>query len=330
MKEKKFFLYGDWNSNAGPMNVNRSLVENADKCMVFVRTHNKYLRRLEKIWQCILRHTIVVSGGYFRPLELFVANFLHKRIVYIMHGCAEYEKVINKLNTPQKYLEQERKMHKSAAVIVAVSENYARWVKHRYPQYANKVKFVNNGLEIFSNFYEHTIHKNGVYSIAVSGGNRPIKCNLEVCKAVEKLVVEGMNIELKVFGRIHENGEPILRYPFVKRMGQLDRDEYYEELRRTDLYVIASDTEPFGLVVGDGVNCGCAMLMSKNVGAISIFNKLTSDDLLDDNHDTDEMALKIKHLLEHSNAKRLFGCVDTEKCSGKQAYLNLKKICLNE
>ena len=318
MKEKKFFLYGDWNSNAGPMNVNRSLVENADKCMVFVRTHNRYLRRLEKFWQCILRHTIVVSGGYFRPLELFVANFLHKRIVYIMHGCAEYEKVINKLNTPQKYLEQERKMHKSAAVIVAVSENYARWVKHRYPQYAYKVKFVNNGLEIFSNFYEHTIHKNGVYSIAVSGGNRPIKCNLEVCKAVEKLVVEGMNIELKVFGRIHENGEPILRYPFVKRMGQLDR------------YVIASDTEPFGLVVGDGVNCGCAMLMSKNVGAISIFNKLTSDDLLDDNHDTDEMALKIKHLLEHSNAKRLFGCVDTEKCSGKQAYLNLKKICLNE
>ena len=329
MMKKKFFLYGDPFPNAGPMNVNRSLVENADECMVSVKAHNKYLRRLEKIWQCVVNHTIVVSGG-IGAFDLIVAKLLRKRIVYMMHGCGEYENEINKLNTPQKYLKQESDVREAASIIVAVSENYAEWVRRRFPQYADKVTFVNNGLEISKDFCEHQTHKDGTYSIAVSGGNRPIKCNIEVCKAVEKLVAGGMNIELKAFGRIHENGEPILRYPFVKRMGQMSRDKYYAELRKTDLYVIASDTEPFGLVVGDGINCGCAMLMSKNVGAISIFDKLTSDDLLNDNHDTDEIALKIKLLLLHSNAKRLFEAVDAEKCSGKQAYLNLKRICLDE
>lgn len=327
--KKKFFLYGDLFPNAGPMNVNRSLVENADKSMVCAKAHNKYLRRLEKVWQCMVNHTIVVSGG-ISHIDLIIAKLLRKRIVYMMHGCGEYEKEINNLNRPLKYLKRESDVRKAASIIVAVSENYAEWVRRRFPQYADKVTFVNNGLEISKNFCEHFPHKEGNYSIAVSGGNRPIKCNIEVCKAVEKLVAEGMNIELKAFGRIHENGEPILQYPFVKRMGQMNKDEYYAELRKTDLYVIASDTEPFGLVVGDGVNCGCAMLMSKNVGAICIFNNLTSEDLLDDNHDTVEMALKIKHLLLHSNAKRLFEAVDADKCSGKQAYLNLKHICLHE
>ena len=323
---KKFFLYGDWHSNVGPMNVNRCLVENSDGSMIYVRAKNKYLRRLEKIWYCLVCDVVVVSGG-FRAFELFFSKLLHKRLVYLMHGCAEYENVVNKLNVPQKDLDLECEILESASVIVAVSENYAQWVKRRYPQYAGKVKFVNNGLDIGS-YYRHEYHDDGHFSIAVSGGNRQIKCNLEVCRAVEKLVKEGLNIEVKSFGHFYDTGESFLHYPFVKRMNQMNKDEYYAELRKTDLYVVASDLESFGLVVGDGLACGCAMLMSKNVGAISIFNKLTSEDLLDDNHDTDEIASKIKRLLAHSNAKRLFDAVDAEKCTGKQTYLKLKQICL--
>lgn len=330
MVNKKFFLYGDIYPNVGPMNVNRSLVENADECMIFVKAQNKYLRRLLKIWHCVFHHTIVVSGGYFKPFELFLSKLLRKHIVYVMHGCGEYENIINKLNTPKSYLIQEQNILKAASVIVAVSKNYAQWVRRRYPQYANKIKYVNNGLEISKSFFEHEPHEDGIYTIAVSGGNRQIKCNLEVCKAVEKLVGEGMNIQVKAFGHFYDNGEPILQYPFVCQMNQMNKDEYYLELKKIDLYVVASDTETFGLVVGDGIDCGCSMLMSKNVGATCIFDKLSSVDLLDNNHDTDEIASKIKYLLLHSNARRLYDAVDTVKCSGKQAYLNLKQICLDE
>lgn len=324
---KKFFLFGDSQVNVGPCNVNRSLVENSDGSMAYAKSTSRVPRRIEKLLGCITHQAVVFSGGT-RKLELHLSKLLGKRIVYIMHGCARYEKVVNRIDFSDKELKLEYEALSLADTIVAVSERYAEWVRHEFPEFAHKVTFVNNGLEITRAFCQHTPHSDGKYTIAVSGGNRPIKCNLEVCKAVEKLTAEGMNIEVKAFGEIYDNGEPILKYPFVKRMGQMNKDAYYTTLQDVDLYVVASETEPFGLVVGDAVNCGCSLLMSKHVGAISIFSELTSEDVINDNHDTSEIASKIKNLLLHSNAKRLFDAIDTEKCSGKQAFLNLKHICL--
>ncbi len=326
---KHFFLYGDTCMNAGPQNVNRSLVENSDKCMLYVRSNNKYVRRLEKIIKGLYCSTVVLSADY-KSFDIKLFKLFGRRLVYIMHGCEQYENVINKLGLSEKRLSNEKKVLDEVDVIVAVSEIYSKWVKQKFPQYAGKVTYVNNGLEIVSDFCFHNTDKCGIFSIAVSGGNRPIKCNIEVCRAVEQLIKEGMNIEIKAFGRFHDNGEPIMEFPFVRRMGHLNKDSYYTELKKTDLYVVASDTEPFGLVVGDAINCGCSLLMSKNVGAMSIFEKVNPEDVLHDNHDIKEMANKIKYLLLHSNAKRLFEAVDTRKCSGKKSYLNLKRICFNE
>lgn len=327
---KHFFLYGDTCINAGPQNVNRSLVENSDKSMMYVRSHNRYIRRIEKIIKGLCCTTVVFSADY-KSFDIWLFKLFGKRLVYIMHGCEQYENVINKLGLSKQRLLIEKKVLNESNIIVAVSENYSKWIRREFPQYADKVKYVNNGLEISRGFIMHDTSVNrGRYSIAVSGGNRPIKCNIEVCRAVEFLVNTGMDIQVKAFGRFHENGEPILNYSFVKQMGHLDKDAYYAELKKTDLYVVASDTEPFGLVVGDAINCGCSLLMSKNVGAMSIFESVMSEDVLEDNHDVDEIARKIKHLLLHSNAKRLFDAVDKQKCSAKQSYVDLKKICLDD
>lgn len=325
---KRFYLYGDTKENVGPCNVNRSWVENSDGSMDYARNTGRVMRRLEKIWGCITHRVVLFSGGSRRP-ELYLCKLLGKRIIYVMHGCARYENVVNKLGMSGKELQLEYDTLTLADKIVAVSERYAAWVRKEYPEFAHKVTFVNNGLEISHTFYPHQLHDGGKYTIAVSGGNLPIKNNLKVCEAVKKLVNEGMNIEVKVFGLCRDNGEPIFDYPFAKRMGQMGKDSYYEELKNTDLYIISSNTESFGLVVGDAVNCGCSLLLSKYVGAASIFNQLLDEDVLEDNQDTEEMAAKIKHLLLHGNAKRMFEAVDSEKCSGKQAYLKLKQICLD-
>lgn len=326
---KKFYLYGDTKDNAGPCNVNRSWVENSDGSMDYAKNTGRVKRRLEKIWGCVTHSVVVFSGGSRRP-ELHLCRMLGKRIVYIMHGCARYENEINRLGLSERDLQLEYETLKMADTIVAVSERYAEWVRREFPEFAGKVAFVNNGLEIAGTFCEHVPHDDGKYCIAVSGGNRPIKCNLEVCKAVQKLRNDGMDIEVKAFGLFYDNGEPILDYSFVKKMGQMDKDAYYAELMKTDLYVIASSTEPFGLVVGDALNCGCSLLLSKYVGAISIFSETMPEDVLENNHDTVEITEKIKHLLFQGNARRLFDAVDREKCSGRQAFLNLKHICLDE
>ena len=327
---KHFFLYGDACINAGPQNVNRSLVENSDECMLYVESHNKYIRRIEKLLKGLYCSTVVLSADY-KLFDIKLFRLFGKRLVYIMHGCVQYENVINNLGLSKQRLLNEKKVLDESDIIVAVSENYSKWVKYKYPQYADKLTFVNNGLEIYNVFYSHEVvaYKNK-FSIAVSGGNRPIKCNLEVCRAVDILIKEGMEIQIKAFGRFHDNGEQILNYHFVTQMGHMDKETYYSELRKTDLYVVASDTEPFGLVVGYAINCGCSLLMSKNVGAMSIFDNVLPEDVLYDNHDITEMASKIQHLLLHSNSKRLFDAVDKQKCSARQSYLDLKKICLDE
>lgn len=326
---KHFFLYGDIYTNAGPQNVNRSLAENADDSMLYVKSKMRFIRRLEKLYKGLYCSTIVLSAS-FNNFDVKIFKFLGKRLVYIMHGCMQYENVVNKLGLSLKRLNNEKQALDESDIIVAVSENYSKWVKHKFPQYADKITFVNNGLEINNVFYSHEVINNNKFSIAVSGGNRPIKCNLEVCRAVDILIKEGMEIQIKAFGRFHDNGEQFLNYPFVTQMGHMDKETYYSELRKTDLYVVASDTEPFGLVVGDAINCGCSLLMSKNVGAMSIFDNVQPEDVLYDNHDITEMASKIQHLLLHSNSKRLFDAVDKQKCSARQSYLDLKKICLDE
>lgn len=327
--KKKFFLYGDWQSNAGPMNVNRSWIENSDGSMDYTKARNKYARKLEKRWKCLKYNTIVFSAGASIP-EMRMAKFLGKRVVYIMHGCAQYENVINKLGLTDEQLSREKQALDISDLIVAVSERYAEWANAHFPQYANKIQFVNNGLDISPSFTSHPKNNTGKYSVAVSGGNRPIKCNVEVCKAVEKLNSRGMDIDVYAFGLYHDNGEKIYDYPFVSRMGQMNKETYYKKLKTIDLMVVNSEIEPFGLVVGDAINCGTSLLMSQHVGAMGIFRNLQDTDVIADNHNVEEIATKIETLLKSGNAERLYKSIDRERCSSRQAFFNLKKICINE
>lgn len=326
---KHFLLVGNYSRNAGPANVNRSLIESADKSMIYIRFNSRYLRRLEQLLKCVCYHTIVFSGGV-PSLEFSIGRLLRKRIVYIMHGCSKYENVINRLELSEKKLMKEQMILKYVTKIVAVSTKYAEWVKREFPEYAHKVTYVNNSLEISECFFSHLAHTDTKRIVALTGGNRPQKRNYIVCQAIEKLNAEGWNISVYVFGRLYKNGESIFNFSFVERMGHMDKTMYYEELKRADLVCINSELESFGLVVGDALNCGCGLLMSENVGATSIFDSLKDEDIIYDSHNVDEICSKIEYLLNKSNAYRLFCSVDKEKCSNRYAYLRLKEICVNE
>ena len=148
---KHFFLYGDTCINAGPQNVNRSLVENSDECMLYVESHNKYIRRIEKLLKGLYCSTVVLSADY-KLFDIKLFRLFGKRLVYIMHGCVQYENVINNLGLAKQRLLNEKTVLDESDIIVAVSENYSKWVKYKYPQYADKLTFVNNGLEIYNVF----------------------------------------------------------------------------------------------------------------------------------------------------------------------------------
>ena len=134
----------------------------------------------------------------------------------------------------------------------------------------------------------------------------------------------GYDCKMYVFGRMYENNDN-LSYPFVRYMGHLNKEEYYNALDKISLFVLNSVLESFGLVVADALNCNCSLLMSKGVGALSIMST-TDNDVINDCCNVDEIASKMLYLFQNPNSTALYNSINREDASEKSSYLKLKHI----
>lgn len=316
----KFFLMGGHDINAGPSNVNKSLIANSDGDMLFTHSNNKAIRKLETIVDTIKSDRILISGAASSK-NVQLIRILHKRFYYLMHGCSRYENEINHLNISEDNLEAEDFVLTNADKIICVSEGYAKWVKNRYPQYADRITFVNNGITLQPRSKVDKIP----LSIAVGGGNRYIKNNGEVYKAVKALNAEGYACKLYVFGRKYPDNDPFINADDIVYCGHLNKQQYYDQLDRIALFIIDSEVEPFGLGIADALNCNCSLLLSKNVGSRYVMTTEESD-IIQDPHNTEEIVQKIKNVLRTPNADRLYASIDREDCSEKSAYRKIKQL----
>jgi hypothetical protein len=57
--------------------------------------------------------------------------------------------------------------------------------------------------------------------------------------------------------------------------------------------------------------------------------KTCKEDFVNNPHDVDELALRIKYLLDHPNADRLLESVDVQACSEQEAWNRIKALCEN-
>lgn len=314
------FLLGGHISNGGPDNVNRSLIESSNGEFLCIKCTNKFLRVLESFWKIFVSEQVLVSG-VCAPRYYDFLKLLHKKYSYLMHGCIEFENELNKLHLSEKTIESERKVLEGAEHIICVSEGYAEWVRQHYPEYVNKITYVNNGIELEQ---RRKIEKEP-FSVAVSGGNRCIKNNLEVSRTVRKLNEAGTPCKLYIFGRKYPDNEEIEETDYITYCGHLDKKPYYDKLDAISCYVLNSEVEPFGLVAADALNCNCSLLMSKNVGAKSIMRTEDTDIILNP-HNVDEIIEKLQYLFEHPNSDRLYRSIDRQDCSEETAFQKIKAI----
>lgn len=315
-----WFLLGGHFSNGGPDNVNQSLIKFADRKILYIKSNNKLVRVLEIFWKILISEGIVVSGVCAKRYYDFMKVF-HKKFVYLMHGCMDFENEINRLHLTSDVIENEKNLLNDAKRIVCVSEAYSEWVKKRYPEYAEKITFVNNGVEL----EQREKKEKEPFSIAVGGGNRCIKNNYAVSMAVKKLNSEGIPCKLYIFGRKYPGNEEIEETDNIKYCGHLDKSLYYEKLDYISCFVMNSEVESFGLVAADALNCNCSLLMSQNVGAKSIM-KTEECDIIQQPHDVDELVEKLKYVFGHPNSDRLYENIDVQACSGKRSFQKLNTI----
>ena len=315
-----WFLLGGHFSNGGPDNVNRALIKSADRKILYIKSNNKPVRVLETFWKILISEGVVVSGVCAKRYYDFMKVF-HKKFVYLMHGCMDFENEINRLRLTSDLIENEKNLLNDAKQIVCVSEVYSEWVKKRYPEYAKKTTFVNNGVEL----EQREKKEKEPFSIAVGGGNRCIKNNYAVSMAVKKLNSEGIPCKLYIFGRKYPGNEEIEETDNIRYCGHLDQSPYYEKLDHISCFVMNSEVEPFGLVAADALNCNCSLLMSQNIGAKSIM-KTEECDIIQQPHDVDELVEKLKYVFRHPNSDRLYENIDVQACSGKSSFQKLNTI----
>lgn len=317
----KILLFGDWRENAGPANVNKSLIKHSDKDLLYIKSQSKILRFFETFYK-LFRSDVVVFSAYGGMRMFKWSKKLGKKIAILKHGDLKFEGEANHIIVPQGQIDADFERQDIADAIICVSERYAGWIEHHYPQYKGKITWINNGVDIVP----RPKVKKDPNVIAVGGGNRYVKNNINVCRAVEKLNKEGYNLKLKSFGFVYDGIPSLSSFPFVEVMGQMDKDAYYAELDKVNLYIDAAYYEPFGLAMADALICNCSLLVSENVGFLSIV-KSEETDVVHNCEDVDEIAEKIKYLLNHSNADRLVKSINPETSSEAYAYKRLKWIC---
>ena len=181
----RVLFVGNYRGNSGPNNVNKSMIESCEGRFNYIKSQNKYLQYIEVLLKILFCKVVVISGisgiGLF---SIKLSKKFNKKSVYIIHGCVAYEAKINELKNMDSAIQAEEKLLKFADLVLPVSKKFSEWMKVRYPQYAHKIKYLFNGVN--KQVYENNCDKKHGYIVAV-GGDRQIKNNLTLSKAVSRL-----------------------------------------------------------------------------------------------------------------------------------------------
>ena len=95
---------------------------------------------------------------------------------------------------------------------------------------------------------------------------------------------------------------------------------------KSELFVLNSICESFGLSVFDALFCGCSVLVSNVAGSLDLLDA-TEHDIIYDPMNEDEITEKIDYLLKYPNNNRLLSSLDFDKISYKAEVRRLQQFC---
>lgn len=322
----RIFLVGDYTSGTGPANVTQCLLAALPKDTLYLKTWNKIARTFEILWKTA-KADVCLFSGYSRQniLGLKWAGLWHKPTCYLMHGCVEHENEIN--GVPDDEMSRvERETLRLSDKILAVSAQFEEWLKHTYPAYADKTGHLTNGID-WQRMQERpaSIFRDRKQILSVGGG-MPRKRIVKICEAVCMLNEKGYDLTLAVAGDTGPDTEKIRSYSFVKDYGLLGKKEMEQLYCSSGIFVQNSCFETFGLAPLEALLCGCDVLLSKNVGALSVLSGTEPDDIIEDCEDAGEIAEKTERLLKKENHTRLLVELDKESTSWEARALELQDI----
>jgi len=308
----KVFFVGDFFSNTGPAIANKALLKGLKyENIIFSKAKNKLTRVLELLYKTLFSDCICFcSYSKLNFLGLKIARIFNKKTFYIMHGYKTYEYKINKNFISAEEIKrinyEEKKLIKSVDKVFCVSKRFMEFMKKAEPDCKNKFDYNFNPVELekIKNIINNKSKKNN--QIVSIGGGMKQKNNLNVCKAIDKLNKEKkLDLKYVVIGLPYTDKNKILSYDFVTYYDTVSHEKVLEILSESYLYIQNSIFETFGLSVIEALACNCNLLISDKVGALDIFETITSEDIIYDANNIDEISKKIEKILLKGNFYRL-------------------------
>lgn len=320
----RFFFSSTYFGESGPNEVNRNLVENFPQGSVsYLHCKNRYLIRLETLLKILWCRVLIISGLGQKDYEVRFAKVLGKKIIYIMHGFAEDDSEY--LKARQDYL------FPRTDLILCVSEPFKELVAERYPELEGRLGVLYNGIawEKIDNAISGINVQRDHNEIALIGGGRLIKKNLNVCKAIQKINDEtGTKLHVSVYGpySCDDESKEISEFDCVTFVGLIPHQKLLENLCATNILVQASLSESFGLSVVEALICGCNIVVSKNVGAIGVIPAISDIEIIENPNDICEITQKIQNVLKKPNNKHILDSIDKQDTTLKAASCKLVSI----
>lgn len=208
------------------------------------------------------------------PSGIIFANKLQGKLI-----CAVHNSDIEILTNPLYkfyFKEQMETGYKKSIGIACRSEVLKRKFLKLYPQYENKVFLIPSGIN-FEPILREKINRAKIVTCA----------NLIKRKNIDKLIFAVNDIpemELKVIGSGNE-----LKYlkkisnKNVKFTGYLEHDKVIEIFKQSDIFILPSVNETFGMVYLEAMASGCITVCTKNDGIDGIIKNNCNGFLIEPN-----------------------------------------------
>lgn len=317
----RYLFVGGTDGNTGPSNVNKKIIENLTDSFSVAGGKNKVAKYLSAVVNTFRCEVVVVSGmskvGYY---TVRLAKLLNKKAIYIMHGCYEMETALNAEAVDANTIQMEQYILHSVDLILPVSKRYSQVVQEKYPFCRGKTECLYNGVEKIEPDDNKNERQRG--RILAVGGDRKLKNNIAVANALAKL---DNSKKFMVYGHLY-HPDDLPKCDNIEFKGLVSQKQLYKEMAQSELFVLNSTLESFGLTVFDALQCGCSVLVSNVAGAVDILN-VTEHDVIYDPMDEDEIAKKINYLLQNPNNSRLMKDLDFDKISYKAEVEKLEQFC---
>lgn len=201
------------------------------------------------------------------------------------------------------------KILKKADRIIFLSPSYKEYLINKYVPTSLKEDFkrksvvIPNGIDSFwfenINHTKRNSNKNKLKILSVGHINKR-KNALLTAKAIQLFRERtGIDVELTLVGKVKDDDyfNKILRYDFVKHFSYQAKEDLKEIYRESDIMIIPSITETFGLVYAEAMSQGLPIIYSKGQGFDRQFDEGTVGYSVNSNNSNeivDKMQLILK------------------------------------